>query len=173
MMVLLLLGALFAAFAIYNLATGDYANGLVGLGIGGVLAGLYFAQKKRVQKDAVTLKNAEYARCSRCGGSRNVRMRAYLICYSLIFFTSKSPAPVRPVCDSCRVTAGLPYSLLSLLFGWWGIPWGPIYTVQSIIQNFRGGAVVPTAPPEAIKSAAEAQPGQDGRTTEGSPIGGR
>lgn len=33
----------------------------------------------------------------------------------------------------------LPYTLLSLLFGWWGIPWGPIYTIGSLITNFRGG----------------------------------
>lgn len=34
---------------------------------------------------------------------------------------------------------GLLFSLISLLFGWWSFPFGPIYTVQSIISNFRGG----------------------------------
>ncbi|HUG48599.1 MAG TPA: hypothetical protein VMP67_09320 [Candidatus Limnocylindria bacterium] len=34
---------------------------------------------------------------------------------------------------------GLPYTLLSLLAGWWGIPWGPIWTVQTIVNNSRGG----------------------------------
>jgi hypothetical protein len=29
--------------------------------------------------------------------------------------------------------------LISLLFGWWGIPWGPIYTVTSLFKNFGGG----------------------------------
>jgi hypothetical protein len=38
-----------------------------------------------------------------------------------------------------RVTKGLPYSLLTLIVGWWGIPWGPIYTIGSFIKNFGGG----------------------------------
>ena len=28
--------------------------------------------------------------------------------------------------------------LVSLLFGWWGIPFGPIYTIWSIAENFKG-----------------------------------
>jgi hypothetical protein len=26
-----------------------------------------------------------------------------------------------------------------MLLGWWGIPWGPIYTIQSFWVNFTGG----------------------------------
>ena len=40
------------------------------------------------------------------------------------------------------VVKGLPFSLLSLVAGWWGIPWGPIYTVQSIYNNRAGGRTV-------------------------------
>ena len=28
--------------------------------------------------------------------------------------------------------------LISLFLGWWGIPFGPIYTIQSIIRAFTG-----------------------------------
>jgi len=38
-----------------------------------------------------------------------------------------------------RIIRGLPYTILSLLFGWWGIPWGPKHTVESIRTNLRGG----------------------------------
>lgn len=31
------------------------------------------------------------------------------------------------------------YSLLSGLVGWWGIPWGPIWTIAALISNARGG----------------------------------
>lgn len=31
---------------------------------------------------------------------------------------------------------GWPYLLISLILGWWGIPWGPIYTIQSIFYAF-------------------------------------
>ena len=33
----------------------------------------------------------------------------------------------------------LPWTLLSLVAGWWGIPWGPIWTIQALITNFKGG----------------------------------
>lgn len=41
-----------------------------------------------------------------------------------------------------RVTKGLPWTLISVAAGWWGIPWGPIRTVHSIWINFRGGTDV-------------------------------
>jgi len=34
---------------------------------------------------------------------------------------------------------GLEWTLLTLVAGWWGIPWGPIYTVQSLWVNLKGG----------------------------------
>ena len=27
------------------------------------------------------------------------------------------------------------YTLLSFVFGWWGVPWGPVFTVQSLHRN--------------------------------------
>ncbi len=33
-----------------------------------------------------------------------------------------------------------PYTLLTLLMGWWGIPWGLIYTPQVLYKNLKGGA---------------------------------
>lgn len=31
------------------------------------------------------------------------------------------------------------FTLLTLVGGWWGIPFGPIYSVQALATNFRGG----------------------------------
>jgi hypothetical protein len=31
------------------------------------------------------------------------------------------------------------YTVVSLVLGWWGIPWGPIYTIQVIYNNMSGG----------------------------------
>jgi hypothetical protein len=36
-------------------------------------------------------------------------------------------------------TKGLGWTLLTFTLGWWGIPWGPIYTIGSLITNFGGG----------------------------------
>ena len=37
---------------------------------------------------------------------------------------------------------GLPFTLTSLFLGWWGIPWGPVYTFGSLYHNLKGGKVV-------------------------------
>ncbi len=34
---------------------------------------------------------------------------------------------------------GRKYTILSVLLGWWGIPYGPIYTIQALETNFKGG----------------------------------
>lgn len=40
--------------------------------------------------------------------------------------------------DDTAFAKGWPYSLLSFLLGWWGIPFGPIYTIAALITNFKG-----------------------------------
>lgn len=49
------------------------------------------------------------------------------------------------------VGKALPYILLTLLFGWWGIPWGPIYTIGSLITDFGGGKDVTNEVVGAVK----------------------
>ena len=39
----------------------------------------------------------------------------------------------------------MPYALLTLLFGWWGVPWGPIFSVGSLYHNLTGGKDVTEA----------------------------
>lgn len=64
----------------------------------------------------------------------------YQFCISLLIITFKRSSNVYFLShDENAVAKGLPCTLLSLLLGWWGIPWGPIYTVQSIWVNFSGG----------------------------------
>ena len=40
--------------------------------------------------------------------------------------------------DENAALRGLPYTLLAALLGWWGIPWGPIFTVQALATNLGG-----------------------------------
>ncbi|MBR5696175.1 MAG: hypothetical protein IKX43_08125 [Paludibacteraceae bacterium] len=46
-----------------------------------------------------------------------------------IFFLKSNESPIK---------YGYKYLLISLFLGWWGIPWGPIYTIQSIFNAFKG-----------------------------------
>jgi hypothetical protein len=64
----------------------------------------------------------------------------YQYCISLLIITFKRPTNVYFIRqEESAVVKGLPFTLLSFLLGWWGIPWGPIYTIQSIWVNFKGG----------------------------------
>lgn len=38
-----------------------------------------------------------------------------------------------------RYARGIPYLLVSLLFGWWGVPWGPVQTWRAIWDCLNGG----------------------------------
>lgn len=61
-------------------------------------------------------------------------------CISLLVITFKRSSNIYFLShEENAIVKGLPFTLLSLVLGWWGIPWGPIYTVQSIWVNFGGG----------------------------------
>jgi hypothetical protein len=68
------------------------------------------------------------------------RFVVFEYCISLILVTFKRrssiyfiPAGVSP----WRKSIG--FTLITILLGWWGIPWGPIYTVKALYINLRGG----------------------------------
>lgn len=61
-------------------------------------------------------------------------------CISIIVMTFRQPSALYFIKSSeSPFMVGLPYTVLSLLLGWWGFPWGPIYTFSSIATNLRGG----------------------------------
>ena len=69
-------------------------------------------------------------------GARFVRF-SYAISLVLITFQRESDVYfIRK--DDNAFAEGWPYSLLSFFFGWWGIPFGPIYTIVALVGNFKG-----------------------------------
>src|SRR2546421_12982602 len=38
---------------------------------------------------------------------------------------------------------GLPYTLTSLVLGWWGLPWGAVLTPRAVWTNCTGGVQAP------------------------------
>jgi hypothetical protein len=48
-----------------------------------------------------------------------------------------------------------PYSLLTLLLGWWGVPWGPGFTIGAVRDNVRGGRDVTAQMIDTILDAAK------------------
>ena len=72
--------------------------------------------------------------------ARGAKFVVYEWCVSIIILTFKRPSAIHFIrSDENAVAKGLGYSLISFFFGWWGIPWGPIYTIGSFITNFKGG----------------------------------
>jgi hypothetical protein len=61
-------------------------------------------------------------------------------CISLIFVTWRRPSDIFLLRKGERgLVRGLPYTLLTLVLGWWGIPWGLVYTPVALITNLGGG----------------------------------
>lgn len=42
-------------------------------------------------------------------------------------------------CSECGAKNACRASLKTWLLGWWGLPWGPVYSIQAIFWNMRGG----------------------------------
>lgn len=79
----------------------------------------------------------------------------YQYCISLLVITLRRSSNIYFISREQNASLkGLPFTLLSLLLGWWGIPWGPIYTIQSIWINFKGGKDVTKEVLASITSAS-------------------
>jgi len=70
-------------------------------------------------------------------GGRLVR---YQYCISFIFTTLRRESAVHFVpAGQAGLMTGLPYTLLALILGWWGLPWGVLYTPVCVFTNLTGG----------------------------------
>src|SRR5260221_13919762 len=68
------------------------------------------------------------------------RFVLFQYCISVLLMTFKRPSDIYFIrADDSKLPRILGFSAISLFLGWWGIPWGPIYTVGSIATNLRGG----------------------------------
>ncbi|MBF2004085.1 MAG: hypothetical protein IGS49_01055 [Chlorogloeopsis fritschii C42_A2020_084] len=72
--------------------------------------------------------------------SKGAKFVVFLYCFSIVILTFKRSSSIYFIkSGEVALTKGIKYTLISLFLGWWGIPWGIIYTIQSIFVNFRGG----------------------------------
>lgn len=68
------------------------------------------------------------------------RFVIYSYCISVIVMTFKRGTDIYFVrANESAVVNGLPWTLLSFLLGWWGLPWGIIYTIGTLATNLGGG----------------------------------
>jgi len=94
--------------------------------------------------------------CRKCRKvDSTLRASAFTYVLSAVFLTLRRPASSGIFCRSCRRKEGAKWSLLTGVLGWWGFPWGPILSVQSIVRNLRGGAQDGGLNAELLKAAGQ------------------
>jgi hypothetical protein len=72
--------------------------------------------------------------------ARGGRMVIYVYCVSILIMTFKRGTSIHFVrAGQNPVMRGLPFTFVTLLFGWWGFPWGPIYSFECLYKNLTGG----------------------------------
>ena len=75
-------------------------------------------------------------------------------CISILVMTFRRGSDIYFVrSDETAGKHGLKFSLLTLFLGWWGIPWGPIYSIGSLYTNLRGGKDVTEEVLQSLNSA--------------------
>ena len=72
--------------------------------------------------------------------SRGARFVVFQYCISLAIVTFRRNSGVHFIrAGRSAFFRGLPYTFVSLVLGWWGIPWGFIFTPVAIFTNLCGG----------------------------------
>ena len=71
---------------------------------------------------------------------RGGRFVIFQYCISALVITFRRNSPIYFVrAGESPVGKGLPWTLLTLVPGWWGFPWGLIWTPMALFTNLRGG----------------------------------
>jgi hypothetical protein len=69
-----------------------------------------------------------------------VRHVRFEYCISLLFLTWHRESEIISLMPGQRAwIASLPYCVISLFLGWWGIPWGLLLTPAILYRNLCGG----------------------------------
>jgi len=104
--------------------------------------------KRRADYDASWYTSEEHQRpapdlepicCSTCG-KVTAQPRSIVFSGVVSFIVMTTVTPKQGIfCSACARKIALTESLKSALLGWWGFPWGLIYTTTSILSNATGG----------------------------------
>lgn len=81
--------------------------------------------------------------CSLCAKvSAQPRVVVFRSVKSFLVATIRKPI-AGVYCSECAQKQSLKASATSWLLGWWGFPWGPLYTVHALVSNMFGGTHPP------------------------------
>jgi len=72
--------------------------------------------------------------------ARGGRFVIFEYCYSVLVLTFRRVSEVHFVrAGESTFSKSAGYNLLTLMLGWWGLPWGLIYTPLCLFRNLGGG----------------------------------
>lgn len=71
--------------------------------------------------------------------AQGYRFVRFSYCVSFIAFTYRGETRIHVLPPDGSGSAALACSMLTALLGWWGVPWGPIYTIGALSTNLAGG----------------------------------
>lgn len=150
---LLVVAALFVAGFVANVVTGEVTLGdsVIQLAIAGVsVATFLFVRKQGLEREAFLTYLASNVDAIRAGTARfrdepltyATRLRNHELVLSFLIVSIR--LPTRPVVRDSHAERNLRAgcTLVTLIFGWWGIPWGPIWTIRSLRRNLGSGGEV-------------------------------
>jgi hypothetical protein len=85
--------------------------------------------------------------CPKCQGPGPVDIHMKHTALSALVVTHWRSTPIL-CCESCGTKAKLAALASTTLLGWWGFPWGLIFTPVQIVRNLRGlaASINPDAP---------------------------
>ncbi len=84
----------------------------------------------------------------------------YQYCFSVLVMTFRRSTDIYFIrSGENAVSKGMQWTLISLVAGWWGFPWGLIYTPMVLFQNLKGGKdVTPQMLGQYAQNAAPVAP---------------
>ena len=72
--------------------------------------------------------------------SNGAKFVVYQYCFSIIVMTFKQGSDIYFIkAGESALKYSIGFTLITLIFGWWGIPWGPIYSIGVLYSNLTGG----------------------------------
>ena len=64
----------------------------------------------------------------------------YMYCFSVLVLTFRRGTDVYFLkAGESGFKHSMGWTAMTLFLGWWGVPWGPIYSIQCLYTNLRGG----------------------------------
>jgi len=148
---IILVAVWFLYWAIDDIRQGGYLDAVASFGVSFVLVGLFFfnrSQEKQVETFLVWLnENKNELKRDRWNQlmwkgvplTYDSSVTQYQFCMSFLLVTFRQQTGFVLDQSSNRSLVNIISTIVTIIFGWWGIPWGPIYSVQTIFRNLRGG----------------------------------